>query len=95
MLFRESGSAANSWGHMRKTPRLILTFIERNGGWVDDYPLIEFLGAMDTVLDLIAAGHIEKSPLNNGWSKYAITDSGRLLIQGYDPVAAGDLARLE
>lgn len=76
---------------MRKTPQLILAFIERNGGSVNDYPLIEFFGAMSLVEDLIAAGYIEKSSLDNGWSKYAITDSGRSLIEGYDPVAAGDL----
>jgi hypothetical protein len=76
---------------MRKTPQLILTFIERQGGWVDDYPLIELFGAMVLVRELIMAGQIEKSPLNNGWSKYTITDSGKALIQGYDPFAAGDL----
>ena len=76
---------------MRVTPRLILTFIDRHGGWVDDYPLIEFFGAMHVVEGLIREGHIEWSPLDNGWSKYAITDSGRASIRGYDPIAAGDL----
>jgi hypothetical protein len=77
---------------MRVTPRLILRFIDRHGGWVNDYPLIEFFGAMQIVDGMIRDGHLEKSPRENGWSKYALTDSGRALILDYDPIAAGDLA---
>ena len=62
---------------MRVTPRLMLKFIDRYGGWVNDYPLIEFFGAMHIVDGLIRDGYVEKSPLEDGWSKYAITDSGR------------------
>lgn len=76
---------------MRVTPRLILTFIDRHGGWVSDYPIIEFFGARDVVDGLIRDGHVEKSPLEDGWSKYAITESGLALIQDYDPIADGDL----
>lgn len=72
---------------------LILFFIDQHG-WVDDFPIIEFFGGEQIVEDLVAAGHIATSPLDNGWTKYELTDAGRKLIHGlihgYDPHAAGD-----
>ena len=76
------------------TRELILFFINQHG-WVDDYPIIEFLGGERIVQDLVAAGHIATSPLDNGWTKYELTDAGRKLIDGYDPHAAGDIPSVD